>query len=365
MLLHKFSRLLSPFILVFLAYNVVENFFEYVEPNVMRSKRFAEKYVQKFEIKNKAGKNKKFPDFIITGVQKCGTTGLLHFLKGNPYLIAVPGEAHYFDSFINYPKGPAWYMALMPSVHEYHRVYEKTPSYMTLKKVPAKIFNFDSKMKLIAVLCDPVKRSLSHYLHVAGNDIKTKTKGKFQQITAEKNLDETMLDIMNSIFSDSQMDYLKTEYYFPEFDEEIKSSLYRFMDANEDRKPYNFLTRGVYSYHVAHWKKYFPDNQLLFINGKDLAKNPGQSIKEVQQFLGVPQVLNETHFWLNETSGFYCLNASGQPLGNKDCVGAHSGTKGRSKKEQFTAETQFMLEKVYRSVHPKLQEVLNRTLRFK
>ena len=96
-------------------------------------------------------------DFIITGVQKCGTTGLLHFLKGNPYLIAVPGEAHYFDSFINYPKGPAWYMALMPSVHEYHRVYEKTPSYMTLKKVPAKIFNFDSKMKLIAVLCDPVK----------------------------------------------------------------------------------------------------------------------------------------------------------------------------------------------------------------
>ena len=28
---------------------------------------------------------------------------------------------------------------------------------MTLKKVPAKIFNFDSKMKLIAVLCDPVK----------------------------------------------------------------------------------------------------------------------------------------------------------------------------------------------------------------
>ena len=64
-----------------------------------------------------------------------------------------------------------------------------------------------------------------------------------------------MLDIMNSIFSDSQMDYLKTEYYFPEFDEEIKSSLYRFMDANEDRKPYNFLTRGVYSYYVAHWKK--------------------------------------------------------------------------------------------------------------
>ena len=38
-------------------------------------------------------------------MQKCGTTGLMHYLQGNPYLKAVPGEAHYFDSAINYAKG--------------------------------------------------------------------------------------------------------------------------------------------------------------------------------------------------------------------------------------------------------------------
>ena len=74
-------------------------------PAKTRSKRYAEKYIKKFETVKKNGKQKRFPDFIITGVQKCGTTGLMHYLQGNPYLKAVPGEAHYFDSAINYAKG--------------------------------------------------------------------------------------------------------------------------------------------------------------------------------------------------------------------------------------------------------------------
>ena len=74
-------------------------------PAKTRSKRYAEKYIKKFETVKKNGKQKRFPDFIITGVQKCGTTGLMHYLQGNPYFKAVPGEAHYFDSAINYAKG--------------------------------------------------------------------------------------------------------------------------------------------------------------------------------------------------------------------------------------------------------------------
>ena len=118
----------------------------------------------------------------------------MHYLKGNPYFKAVNGEAHYFDSWINYPKGPSWYMSKMPEVHHYHKVYEKTPSYMTLKKTPARVFNFDHKLKLIAILCDPVKRALSHFLHVMANDIKTVTKGQKRQITANKTPDETLIE---------------------------------------------------------------------------------------------------------------------------------------------------------------------------
>ena len=56
--------------------------------------------------------------------------------------------------FLN-QSGPSWYMAKMPEVHHYHKVYEKTPSYTTLKRAPARIFNFDHKIKIIAILCDP------------------------------------------------------------------------------------------------------------------------------------------------------------------------------------------------------------------
>ena len=67
-------------------------------------------------------------------------------------------------------------------------------SYMTLKKTPARVFNFDHKLKLIAILCDPVKRALSHFLHVMANDIKTVTKGQKRQITANKTPDETLIE---------------------------------------------------------------------------------------------------------------------------------------------------------------------------
>ena len=75
---------------------------------------------------------------------------------------------------------------------------------------------------------------------------------------------------------------------------------YQYLHKNDDRKPANFVTRGVYAYHVKHWQKYFPPSQLLFINGRDLMTNPGRSLMEIQNFIGVAPVLNETNFWFNQ-----------------------------------------------------------------
>lgn len=173
---------------------------------------------------------------------------------------------------------------------------------MTLKKTPARIFNFDHKMKLITILCDPVKRALSHFLHVSANDIHTVVGGKRRQITADKTPDETLIEVLKSIFPQYIVDYLETEFDYPEADEEVREALYKYLDANDDRKPANFVTRGVYAYHIKRWQKYFPPEQLLFINGRDLMHNPGKSMMEIQKFIGVAPVLNETNFWLNQVS---------------------------------------------------------------
>jgi len=137
---------------------------------------------------------KKFPDFIITGVQKCGTTGLQRFLMGNPFLRSSPGEAHFFDNDENYALGADHYLELMPEANEFHYVFEKTPSYFTLKKVPSRIAQFKKNIKIIAILCDPVKRTLSHFLHVHANKIKI-TKNK-ERKEVHLHPDATIIDVL-------------------------------------------------------------------------------------------------------------------------------------------------------------------------
>jgi hypothetical protein len=44
-------------------------------------------------------------------------------------------------------------------------IFEKTPDYMHDPKVPSRMFHFKPELKLIAVVCDPVHRAFSHYLH--------------------------------------------------------------------------------------------------------------------------------------------------------------------------------------------------------
>merc|ERR1712050_768503 len=103
------------------------------------SRNFANKFVEEeFHRYKLYEKHKRFPDVIISGASKCGTDFLKHYLHGNPYFTGVHEDAHYFDSAVNYQKGPKWYMSLMPRVYPYHRVYEKTPSYFSIKKVPGR-----------------------------------------------------------------------------------------------------------------------------------------------------------------------------------------------------------------------------------
>ena len=38
-------------------------------------------------------------------------------------------------------KGPRWYISLMPKVYPYHRIYEKTPSYLSQGSTPFSVFH--------------------------------------------------------------------------------------------------------------------------------------------------------------------------------------------------------------------------------
>ena len=77
------------------------------------------------------GHKRRFPDFIVIGMQKCGTTALQYFLNYHPQLKSPSeGELHYFEREGNYQKGYEHYLNEMPFVSDEQFVFEKTPDYM-------------------------------------------------------------------------------------------------------------------------------------------------------------------------------------------------------------------------------------------
>ena len=72
------------------------------------------------------GLYKRWPEIIITGMQKCGTGALKDYLLNNPFLEwSSVGESHFFDR--KYGQGLNTYLAMQPPVGYTVKIFDKTP----------------------------------------------------------------------------------------------------------------------------------------------------------------------------------------------------------------------------------------------
>lgn len=135
------------------------------------------------------------PKYIIVGAQKSGTTALYEFLKEHPMIQgSIAPETHFFDW--HYPKGKDQEQEFLQRLNLHQndlsekelqcaiqKVYsecfnlnstdrlpsssvfiEKTPSYLFLPDVPARIYEACFwKPKIIVILRNPIDRAYSHY----------------------------------------------------------------------------------------------------------------------------------------------------------------------------------------------------------
>jgi hypothetical protein len=108
--------------------------------------------------------------FMIIGAQKCGTTSLAEQLASHPDVdFCVEKEPEYFS------KAKAPFNPL--SLNEYHALYQGEPnnirgeastSYFFTNEypeTPERLFKYNSDLKLILLLRDPVSRVVSHLYH--------------------------------------------------------------------------------------------------------------------------------------------------------------------------------------------------------
>jgi len=207
------------------------------------------------------------PDFLIIGGQRCGTSSLFYYLTERPHIISASSkEPHFFDE--NFAKGPGWYRGQFPfAVHKQYVknvlkrdliTGEGTPYYLFYPHAPKRVSEVVPRVKLIALLRNPVDRAYSHYWIEVKAGFETWSfedaiRGEEKRLAGEL---EKMLEDEN--------------YYSHSF------------------RHFSYLTRGIYVDQLQNWLRYFPKEQLVILRSEDLFQNPAAVLKQTLEFLGVP-----------------------------------------------------------------------------
>jgi len=202
----------------------------------------------------------KFPNFIIIGAQKCGTTNLYKNLIKHPYIApALVKEVHFFD--INFQKGLNWYYSHFISKHACgHKLItgEASPYYIFHPHVPKRISKIIPKVKLIVLLRNPVDRAYSHYYHEVRIGVEHLS---FEEAIQKES--ERLKGEVKKILSDEN--YFSFNYIH-----------------------YSYLARGVYIKQLQTWFQFFPREQFLIIKTENFFRNPSSVYKQILEFLELP-----------------------------------------------------------------------------
>ena len=196
--------------------------------------------------------------FIICGTQKGGTTALdYYFRKHDKICMAKKKEVHFFDKDkyfktenLNYD----YYHSFFEPHKDHKIIGEATPIYMYWKNAIKRIYNYNSDMKLILVLRNPIDRAFSHW--------NMEVHRKREHRTFWKAINE-------------------------ELENQEKS--------NKQHRTFSYLDRGFYSIQVEKILRYFNRNQVLIIRNQNLRGNLNGTLKQVSNFLSVSEFGHTKH----------------------------------------------------------------------
>lgn len=182
-------------------------------------------------------------DFIIIGAGKCGTTALANILDAHPDIyMSDPKEPNFFSDDGEYEKGIPYYLQLFERAGNFKLRGEASGRYTALEKFPhtaERIAKHFPACKLVYIVREPFTRIESLWLENASQGL------------------SWVLPFTESIRSQSDI-YIGSTNYLKQID---------------------------------HYRKYFPDEQILILFYEDLFSDNETELQRCYTFLGVP--LNE------------------------------------------------------------------------
>ena len=199
---------------------------------------------------------RRFPDAIIIGAKKCGTTVLRQMLSHHPLIKIVEHEMAFFSSD-RYKRGISWYIQQMPLTKKGELTLEKSPQYFTSTLAPERLKRASTDVKLMLILRNPLTRSISDYFFELRHG---REKATF------------------------------TEKFFP------------IGKKGEINTKCTETRVSMYDIHYSRWLEWFPKEQILIVNGDNLKINPIEELTNIEKFLNIPHYFENDMFQLSGTT---------------------------------------------------------------
>lgn len=203
----------------------------------------------------------RWPDFLLIGAPKAGTTALLKTLSRHPQIYASPQkEPRFFICSGSKPHFPCPggecnadtiiylekdYLELFKNCPDQRRAGEASTAYLHHPNAPANACAKVPSARIIAVLRHPVDRAYSQWLH------------------------------------------LRQEGYEISGDFEAAWNLEQHRKANGWRTTWFYRERGFYAEQLERWLSYYPREQLMILFYEDWLERPLKTLGQVCSHLGV------------------------------------------------------------------------------
>lgn len=196
----------------------------------------------------------RLPDFLVIGAARCGTTSLYEYLKSHPQIYLPPSkrpEPHFFLKENEFKKGIKYYSnKYFKDVDKNAVAGEISTSYIYQPYVAERIKKYLPRVKLIAILRNPIERAFSNYWVTYKNGIET----------------------------------------LP-FSQAIRQEKFRISNPEStfhaEVQPFAYIDRGRYYKQLKIYLKFFSRNQIHIAIFEDFINNTLVELKKIFTFLDV------------------------------------------------------------------------------
>ncbi len=214
-----------------------------------------------FTLRRITAHKRQWPDFLLIGAHKSGTTSFFEYLIQHPDIFPpFTKEISFFD--FNRDRHLSWYRAHFPLIYIGETTAitgEATTNYIFWPDTAKAISNFSPRLKLIVLLRNPVDRAISHYWHNV-----RRGREKLPMMKAFKNESE-------------RIPFHSSEENKIQYDRAQQYALFH----------YSYIKRGMYAEQLKRFLRFFSREQLLVLQSETLFLQPVKLIKETFAFLGV------------------------------------------------------------------------------